>query len=129
MMWLEQAAPYWPAAAGIAAVVAIAAAVGRVILVVSRHMRGRVVRRRTAVVTDIVTPLLDKRFQVVDTAMLNLRLEQAATAKVVGKVMAIVSDGLQTDVAEIRREQVLGRKEQARVAGRIDDIYKHLLGD
>ena len=128
-MWLEQAAPYWPAAAGVAALVAIAAAVIRVIIVARRYTKGRVLKRRTAVVVDIVTPLLDERFQVVDTAMLNLRLEQAATAKVVGKVMAIVSDGLQTDVAEIRREQVLGRKEQARVAGRIDDIYKHLLGD
>lgn len=121
-MWLEQAAPYWPAAAGIAALVAIAAAVIRGIIVTRRYTKGRVLKRRTAVVVDIVTPLLDERFQIVDTAILNLRLEQAATAKVVGEVKAIVSDGLQDDVAAIRTEQV-------RVAGRIDGIYKHLLGD
>ncbi len=119
---LEQAAPYWPAAAGIAALVAIAVAVGRGIIVVRRYTKGRVVKRRTALVTDIVTPLLDERFQIVDTAILNLRLELGETSKVVNEVKAIVSDGLQTDVAEIR-------KAQRHVTQRIDGIYKHLIGD
>ena len=119
-MWLEQVAPYWPAAAGLAALFAIAAAVGRGIIVIRRYTRGRVVKRHTAVVTDIVTPLLDERFQIVDTAILNLRLEQAATAKVVDEVKSIVSDGLQDDIAAIRTEQ-------NRVASRIDRIYDHLI--
>lgn len=119
---LEQFAPYWPVAAGIAALVAIGAALVRGIIVVRRYTKGRVVRRRTAVVTDIVTPLLDERFQQVDTAILNLRLELGETKQVVDEVKAIVSDGLQTDVAEIRKAQV-------HVTQRIDGIYKHLIGD
>ncbi len=121
MMWLEQAAPYWPPAAGIAALVAIAAAVIRVIIVARRYTKGRMLRRRTAVVTDIVTPLLDERFQIVDTAMLNLRLELGETKQVVDEVKAIVSDGLQDDVAAIREAQV-------HVTERIDGIYEHLIG-
>lgn len=85
-------------------------------------MKGRSMSRRSTRIVDTVTPLLDDRFQIVDTAILNLRLEQGETRKVVDEVKAIVSDGLQSDVAEIR-------KEQRRVAGRIDGIYKHLLGD
>ena len=122
MMWLEQAAPYWPAAAGIAAVVAIAAAVIRVIIVTRRYTKERVLKRRTTVVVDIVTPLLDERFQMFDTAILNLRLELGETKQVVDEVKAVVTDGLQTDVAEIRKAQV-------HVTKRIDGIYKHLIPD
>ena len=52
--------------------------------------------------------------------VLNLRLELGETAKVVGEVKAIVSDGLQDDVAEIR-------KVQGQVLARIDRIYDHLI--
>ncbi len=112
---LEQVAPYWPAAAGIAAVVAIVAAVSRVMLVARRYMKGRTVSRRTALVTDIVTPLLDERFQVVDAAILNLRLELGETKQVVDEVKAIVSNGLTDDVAYLRN--------------RVDGIYNHLIPD
>lgn len=106
---LEQVAPYWPAAIGVAALVATVAAISRGILVVYRKMKGRAVTRRTTRIVETVTPLLDKRFQVVDTAILNLRLEQAATGKV-----------LQDDIARIRAKQV-------KVADRIDRIYDHLI--
>ena len=119
---VENVTPWLPVIVGAAAAVAIIVAVGRGILALYRKLRGRVVKHRTAVVTDIVTPLLGERFQVVDTAILNLRLELQETAKVVDDVLVIVSDGLQTDVAEIR-------KEQRRVAGRIDRIYDHLITD
>ncbi len=112
---LEQVAPYWPAAVGVAALVAIAAAVGRVILVVSRHMRGRTLKRRTQRIVDTVTPMLDERFLVVDAAMLNLQIELGAMGGVVNEVKAIVSDGLQDDVAYLR--------------DRIDGIYDHLIPD
>ncbi len=117
---MEQVAPYWPAAVGIAALVATVAAVSRGILVVYRKMRGRAVKRRTTTIIETVTPLLDQRFQVVDTAMLNLRLEVGETRKVVDEVKAIVSNGLQDDVAEIR-------KRQEYVIGRVDGIYDHLI--
>ncbi len=74
---------------------------------------------RTTVVTNIVTPLLDERFQVVDTAILNLRLELGETRQVVDNIKAGFG-GLQSDVAQIRKEQL-------RVAGRIDKIYDHLV--
>ena len=80
---LEQVAPYWPTAAGVAAVVAIVAAASRGTLIVYRKMKGRAVSLRTARILETVTPLLDERFQVVDTAMLNLRLEQGETKQVV----------------------------------------------
>ncbi len=112
---LEQVAPYWPAAAGVAAVVAIVAAVSRGILAVSRHMRGRTLKRRTQRIVDTVTPMLDERFLVVDAAMLNLQIELGDTSRVVNEVKAIVSDGLQDDVAYLRN--------------RIDGIYDHLLPD
>ena len=112
---MEQVAPYWPAAVGVAALVAIVAAVSRGILTARRYMKGRTVSRRTALVTDIVTPLLDQRFQVVDTAILNLRLELGETKQVVDDIEAIVSDGLQDDVAYLRT--------------RVDGIYDHLIPD
>ncbi len=112
---LEQVAPYWPAAAGIAGLVAIIAAVGRGILVVSRHMRGRTLKRRTRRIVDTVTPMLDERFLVVDAAMLNLQIELGDTSRVVNEVKAIVSDGLQDDVAYLR--------------DRVDGIAEHLMGD
>ena len=118
---LEQVAPYWPAAVGVAALVATAAAVSRGILVVYRKMKGRAVTRRTTRIIDTVTPLLDDRFQVVDTAILNLRLELGETKQVVDNIKAGFG-GLQSDVAQIRKEQV-------RVAGRIDRIYDHLIDD
>ena len=116
---MEQVAPYWPAAVGLAALVAIVAALSRVILLVYRKMKGRIVRHRTTFVTDIVTPVLDERFQVVDAAILNLRLELGETKQVVDNIKAGFG-GLQTQVAAIRTEQV-------RVAGRIDTIYDHLI--
>ncbi len=112
---MEQVAPYWPAAVGVAALVAIVAAVSRGILIGRRYMKGRTVSRRTALVTDIVTPLLDQRFQVVDTAILNLRLELGETKQVVDDIEAIVSNGLQDDVAYLR--------------DRVDGIYNHLIPD
>ncbi len=112
---LEQVAPYWPAAAGIAAIVAIAAATGRVILVVYRKMKGRAVSRRTQRIVETVTPMLDERFLVVDAAMLNLQIELGDTSRVVNEVKAIVSDGLQDDVAYLRN--------------RVDGIYDHLIPD
>ena len=112
---MDLVAPYWPAAAGIAALVAIAAAVSRGILVVYRKTRGRVVRRRTQRIVDTVTPMLEERFLVVDAAMLNLQIELGDTSRVVNEVKAIVSDGLQDDVAYLR--------------DRVDGIYDHLIPD
>ena len=119
---LDILTPWLPIIAGVAAAVAIIVAIGRGMLITYRHARRRMLNRRAGRVVAIVTPLLDKRFQTVETEILNLRLELGETTKVVGEVKAIVSDGLQTDVAEIR-------KEQNRVAGRIDRIYDHLVGD
>ena len=59
--------------------------------------------------------MLDERFLVVDAAMLNLQIELGDTSRVVNEVKAIVSDGLQDDVAYLRN--------------RIDGIYDHLLPD
>ena len=112
---MEQVAPYWPAAAGIAAVVVIIAATVRGILAISRHMRGRTLKRRTQRIVDTVTPMLDERFLVVDAAMLNLQIELGDTSRVVNEVKAIVSDGLQDDVAYLRN--------------RVDGIYDHLIPD
>jgi len=112
---MDLVAPYWPAAAGIAALVAIAAAVSRGILVVYRKTRGRVVRRRTQRIVDTVTPMLEERFLVVDAAMLNLQIELGDTSRVVNEVKAIVSDGLQDDIAYLR--------------DRVDGIYDHLIPD
>ncbi len=114
--------PFWPAAAGLAAVVAVTAAVSRVILITYRKMKGRALTRRATRIIDTVTPLLDERFQVVDTAILNLRLELGETKAVVDDIEAIVSNGLQDDVKEIREKQV-------HVVDRIDRIYDHLVGD
>ena len=110
---LEQVAPYWPAAVGVAAVVAIAVATVRVILIVYRRMRGRAVSRRTTRIIDTVTPILDARLQVVDASILNMRLELGETKQVVDQVKAIVSDGLTDDVAYLR--------------DRVDRIYDHLI--
>ena len=119
-MTLDALTPWLPVIAGVAAAVAIAAAIGRVILVLYRSTKGRSVKRRTTTIVDIVTPLLDERFQTVDTAMLNLRLELGETKQVVDEVTAIVSDGLQDDVSVIREKQV-------GIADRIDRIYDHLI--
>ncbi len=113
---------FWPAAAGVAALVAVVAAVSRGILVMFRKMKGRALTRRTTRIIDTVTPLLDERFQGVDTAILNLRLELGETKAVVDDIEAIVSNGLQDDVKEIREKQV-------HVVDRIDRIYDHLVGD
>ena len=59
--------------------------------------------------------MLDERFLVVDAAMLNLQIELGDTSRVVGEVKAIVSDGLQDDVAYLRN--------------RVDGIYDHLIPD
>ncbi len=110
---VENVTPWLPVIVGAAAAVAIIAAIGRGILALYRKLRGRVVKRRTTRIVDTVTPLLDERFQVVDTAILNLRLEQQSTAKVVDDVLAIVSNGLTEDVAYLRN--------------RLDVIYDHLI--
>ncbi len=57
--------------------------------------------------------MLDERFLVVDAAMLNLQIELGDTSRVVNEVKAIVSDGLQDDVAYLR--------------DRVDGIYDHLI--
>ena len=111
---LEQVAPYWPAAVGIAALVATIAAISRVILVVYRRMRGRTLKRRTQRIVDTVTPMLDERFLVVDAAMLNLQIELGDTSRVVNEVKAS-SNGLQDDVAYLR--------------DRVDSIHDHLISD
>ena len=59
--------------------------------------------------------MLDERFLVVDAAMLNLQIELGDTSRVVNEVKAIVSDGLQDDVAYLRN--------------RVDGIYDHLIPD
>ncbi len=59
--------------------------------------------------------MLDERFLVVDAAMLNLQIELGDTSRVVNEVKAIVSDGLQDDVAYLR--------------DRVDGIYDHLIPD
>ena len=110
---MDLVAPYWPAAVGVAAVVALVAAVSRGILVVYRKVRGRAVSRRTTRIIDTVTPILDARLQVVDASILNMRLELGETKQVVDQVKAIVSDGLQDDVAYLRT--------------RVDGIYDHLI--
>ncbi len=109
---LEQVAPYWPAAVGLAALVAIIAATVRGILAMFRHMRGRTLKRRTQRIVDTVTPMLDERFLVVDAAMLNLQIELGDTSRVVNEMKAS-SDGLQDDVAYLRN--------------RVDGIYDHLI--
>lgn len=119
---LDILTPWLPVIVGVAAAVAIIVAVGRGILALYRSAKGRTVKRRTVKIIDTVTPLLDERFQIVDTAILNLRLELGETKQVVDEVKAIVSDGLQTDVAEIRKAQL-------HVTERIDGIYNHLIGD
>ncbi len=113
---LETLGPWLPVIVGGAAAVAITVAVGKGMVMTHRYAR----RRDAGRIIAIVTPLLEERLQTVDTAILNLRLELGETSKVVDEVKAIVSDGLQDDVAVIRTEQV-------RVAGRIDRIYDHLI--
>ena len=113
---LDTLAPWLPVIVGGAAAVAIIVAVGRGMLVAYRHVK----QRRTGRIIAIVTPLLEERLQTVDTSILNLRLELGETSKVVGEVKAIVADGLQDDVKEIR-------KVQRQVLDRIDRIYDHLV--
>ena len=119
---LDALIPWLPVIAGVAAAIAIVAAVGRAMLAVYRSVKGRAVRRRTVKIVNAVTPFLDERFEIVDTAISTLSDELSETKQVVEEVKAIVSDGLQTDVAEIRKSQV-------HVTERIDGIYKHLIGD
>ncbi len=99
---VENVTPWLPVIVGAAAAVAIIAAVGRGILALYRKVKGRRVRRRTTMIVDTVTPLLDERFQVVETNILNLRLELGETKQVVDEVRAIVSNGLTEDVAYLR---------------------------
>lgn len=117
---LDILTPWLPVIAGVAAAVAVVAAIGRGMLITYRHIRRRIINRRTGRIVATVIPLLDERLQGVDTAILNLRLELGETTKIVSEVKAIVSDGLQDDVTQIRKEQV-------RVADRIDRIYEHLI--
>lgn len=121
-MSLENLTPWLPVIVAVAAGVAIIVAVGRAMLALYRSVKGRTVRRRTVKIVNAVTPLLDERFQIVDTAISTLSDELGETKQVVDEVKVIVSDGLQTDVAEIR-------KAQRHVTERIDGIYKHLIGD
>jgi len=106
---MDLVAPYWPAAVGVAAAVAVAAAIGKGMLISYQHVKGRRVGRIVA----IVTPLVEERLLGVDTAILNLRLELGETNKVLHEVKAIVSDGLTDDVAYLRN--------------RVDGIYDHLI--
>ena len=121
-MSLDTLTPWLPVIVAVAAAVAIIVAVGRGILISYRRLKGRVVNRRARRIVNTVTPLLNERFQVVDAAIRDVRDELGETKQVVDEVKAIVSDGLQTDVAEIR-------KAQAHVTERVDGIYKHLLGE
>jgi len=101
--------PWLPVVAGVAAAVVVAAAIGKGMLITYQHVKGR----RAGRIAAIVTPLLNERLLGVDTAILNLRLELGETNKVLHEVKAIVSDGLQDDVAYLRT--------------RVDGIYDHLI--
>ncbi len=113
---LDTLAPWLPVIVGGAAAVAIVVAAGKGMLVAYRHVK----QRRTGRIIAIVTPLLEERLQTVDTSILNLRLELGETSKVVSEVKAIVADGLQDDVKEIR-------KVQRQVIDRIDRVLEHLI--
>ena len=117
---MDSLAPWLPVVVGAAAAVAVIAAIAKGMMTAYRYLRRRSQERRTGRIVAIVTPLLDKRFQVVDSAMLSLRIEIGETRKAVDEVKRIVSNGLTEDVAEIR-------KAQHKVAGRIDKIYNHLI--
>ncbi len=111
---VENVTPWLPIIVAAAAGVGVIVAAARGMLGAYRYVKGRIVARRTNRIVATVTPLLNKRFQVVDTAMLNMRLEQQRTAKVVDEVKALVSNGLNEDVAYLRT--------------RLDDLYDHLVG-
>ncbi len=111
---LENVAPWVPFVVAGAALVAIIAALWRLILAMIRSVRRRYVAHRTAVITATVTPIIDARLVKVDTALINLQLQQGETRKVVDGVMAIVSNGLADDVSYLR--------------GRMDDLWDHLIG-
>ncbi len=106
---MDTLAPWLPVIVAVAAAVAVVAAGTKGMMVVYRHAKAR----RTGRVIAIVTPLLDERFQAVDTAMLSLRIEIGETRLVVDEVKAIISDGLTEDVAYLRT--------------RLDDLYDHLI--
>ena len=110
---LDNLTPWLPLIVAAAALVAIIVALWRVILAAVRSVRRRLVAHRTAVITATVTPIIDARLVKVDTALINLQLQQGETRKVVDDVKAIVSDGLTTDVAYLRN--------------RLDDLYDHLI--
>ena len=112
-MLLDSLTPWLPIVVAGAAALAAVAAVAKGMLGMFRHVRRRIIERRARKIVAAVTPLLDERFQVVDTAMLNMRLELAATTKVVNQVKAIVSNGLTADVAYLR--------------DRVDRIWEHLV--
>ena len=110
---LENVAPWVPFVVAGAALVAIVAALWRLILAMVRSVRRRLVAHRTAVITATVAPIIDARLLKVDTALINLQLQQGETRQVVDNVMAIVSDGLSEDVTYLR--------------DRLDDLYDHLI--
>ncbi len=110
---VDNLGPWLPFIVAGAALVAILLAVWRVILAGLRSVRRRLVAHRTAVITATVTPIIDARLVKVDTALINLQLQQGETRQVVDNVMAIVSDGLSGDVSYLR--------------ARLDDLYDHLI--
>ncbi len=112
-MLLENVAPWVPFVVAGAALVAIIAALLRLILAMVRSVRRRFVAHRTAVITATVAPIIDTRLLKVDTALINLQLQQGETRKAVDDVMAIVSNGLSEDVSYLRR--------------RVDDLFDHLI--
>jgi len=113
---IEYVTPYLPHVVAAGAFIAAVAALGKGAYGAA-HAVGR---RRASRVVAIVTPLIDTRLAEVDTALLQLRLEQQETRQVVDQVKRLVSNGLQEDVKEIR-------KQQSGMSKRIDAIYDHLV--
>ena len=69
---------------------------------------------RTAVISATVTPIIDARLVKVDTALINLQLQQGETRQAVDALTATINNGLTEDITYLRE--------------RLDDLYGHLIG-
>ena len=110
---LENVTPWFPLVAAGAALVAIIVALWRVTLAIVRSVRRRLVEHRTAVITATVAPFIDARLLKVDTALINLQLQQGETRQAVDALTATINDGLSEDVTYLRT--------------RLDDLFDHLI--
>ena len=111
---VDNLGPWLPFIVAGAALVAILLALWRVILAMVRSVRRRLVVHRTAVITATVSPIIDTRLLKVDTALINLQLQQGETRKAVDDLTAVINDGLTEDITYLRT--------------RLDDLYGHLIG-